>query len=325
MKSINNLFLGTLPTVRQLRYLVALREAGHFGRAADACAVTQSTLSAGIQDLEALLGVTLADRSRRQVSLTPLGHELAERAAGILMDLDGLMAQAREPRPPLTGPLRMGIIPTIAPFFVPRIFPALQNAYPDLAPVLREDRTADLLEALDAGRLDVALLALPYALSGLTVEVLFDDPLLLCRPCGQEPDGPVPLSHVEDVDLIVLEDGHCLRDQVLSACSLERARGLSPIQATSLHTLVPMLAHGLGHTLMPRMALDAGILSGMAVEAVEFADAAPVRQVALVWAGRSSRDTEFKLLAQFLRDSWTAGRDGTAPNPYSAAAVTTGS
>ncbi len=293
-----------LPTVRQLRYLVALHEAGHFGRAAEACAVTQSTLSAGIQDLEALLGSPLADRSRRQVSLTPLGLQVAERAGGILVDLETLVADAKAPRLPLTGPLRIGVIPTVAPFLLPMVFGGLRERYPDLRPVLREDRTADLVDALEAGRLDVLLLALPFTLPGLAVEVLFDDPLMLCRPEGATPPGPVPLAQVEETDLLLLEDGHCLRDQVLSACSLDRTQGLSPIQATSLHTLVPMLALGLGHTLIPSMAVEAGLLHGAGVEAVGFSDAGPVRQIALAWPARSARADEFQLLGVCLREAW---------------------
>ncbi len=302
-----------LPTVRQLRYLVALREAGHFGRAAEACAVTQSTLSAGIQDLEALLGGLLADRSRRQVCLTPLGLSVAERAAAVLQDLEDLVLLAREPRAPLTGPLRLGVIPTIAPFLLPTLFRHLRTAHPDLQPVLREDRTAALVEELEAGRLDVLLLALPYALPGMTVEPLFEDPLLLCRPAGAAPKGPVELAQVEESQLILLEDGHCLRDQVLSACALDRTRSLSPIQATSLHTLVPMLAHGLGQTLVPRMALEAGLLTGADVEAVDFVDAHPVREIALAWPQRSARADEFRMLADVLRAAASGAGDPARP------------
>ncbi len=295
-----------LPTVRQLRYLVALREAEHFGRAAEACAVTQSTLSAGIQDLEALLGAPIADRSRRQVSLTPLGLQVAEQAVGLLADLEQMVAAARAPRQPLTGPLRIGVIPTIAPFLLPTVFGPLRQGYPDLQAVFREDRTADLVDALEAGRLDVLLLALPYPLAGLAVETLFDDPLMLCRPVGSVPPGPVPLAHVEEHDLLLLEDGHCLRDQVLSACSLDRTRAHSPIQATSLHTLVPMLGLGLGHTLIPAMAINAGLLKGVDVEVVGFSDAGPARQIALAWPARSSRADEFRLLGDCLRQAWDA-------------------
>ncbi len=300
------------PTLRQLRYLVALADAGHFGRAAEASAVTQSTLSTGIQDLEQILGTALVDRSRRQAALTPAGEEAVLRARRILADVEELASAMRAGRAPLSGPLRLGVIPTVAPFFLPRILPALRTSFPALKLFLREDQTLRLIEQLDAGRLDVLVLALPFEHPAIETLDLFTDPFRLCR--RPEPHAPAPtVEALNPAQMLLLEDGHCLRDHVMTACRLAGRGTLNTFQATSLHTLVHMVDSGLGLTLVPQMALDAGILEPTGLEAVAFDGEDPARAIGLAWRKRSSRADEFAMLGEALRGAWadTATRDLT--------------
>ncbi len=293
-----------IPTLKQLRYLVTLADMGHFGRAADACAVTQSTLSSGIQDLEATLDVRLVDRTRRQVALTPVGAEVVERARRLLSDAEDLVAVAQARRAPLSGSLRLGVIPTIAPFFLPRVLPVLRDRFADLKLFLREDQTARLIELLEANRLDVLILAFPYDHASLSVAHLFDDPFRLCRPQGTGAPAKPRLDSLNPADLLLLEDGHCLRDHILTACRVAGRGPLNTFQATSLHTLVHMVESGLGATLVPQMALESGILTGSTLEAVGFEDGDPARQIGLAWRRTSSRAAEYQLLAETLREAW---------------------
>ncbi len=294
------------PTLRQLRYLVTLSEVRHFGRAAEACAVSQSALSAGIQDLEDTLQVTLVDRSRRQVALTPAGEETADRARRILADIHDLVQTAQSGRAPLTGPLHLGVIPTIAPFFLPRVLPGLRARFPDLQLFLREDQTERLIDRLEQGRLDVLVMAFPYAHPGIATLPLFEDAFRLCRTAA--PTGPAPtLGGLNPADLLLLEDGHCLRDHVVAACRLSGRGPLNTFQATSLHTLVQMVENGLGATLVPEMAVNAGILSQTRLQAERFADAEPTREIGLAWRTPSARADEFTLLGQTLTDLWAQG------------------
>ncbi len=285
------------PTIKQLRYLAALAETGHFGRAADQCAVTQSTLSAGIQDLEEILDIRLVDRSRRQVTISAEGWDVVERARRILSDVDDLVASVQTQRAPLTGALRLGVIPTIAPFLLPKVLPVLRARFPKLELFLREDQTHRLIEQLETGRLDVLLLAFPFPHPDLTVCEMFDDPLLLCRQGGE--GGEMRLADLDPARLLLLEDGHCLRDQVIRACRIQGPRGVA-FQPTSLHTLVQMVASGLGSTLVPRMAVEAGLLDGTTLEAVGFEDATPARTIGLAWRPETPRGGEYRTLAGVL-------------------------
>ncbi len=294
------------PTIKQLRYLVALADRLHFGRAARACHVSQSTLSAGIQELEALLDADLVDRNRRRVSLTPLGEQVVAQARRVLEEVERLCAIADSAREPLSGPLRLGIIPTIAPFLLPPLMPALRRAFPKLQLLLKEALSADLCRALLAGELDVVLYALPYRCGGVEEEPLFADPFYAAFPPGDDPlPERVPTEDLDGRTLLLLEEGHCLRDHALAACSLPGVDPAQSILGTSLLTLVHMVDNGLGVTLLPEMAIDGGILAGTGVRAVPLAESAAARTIGLIWRKGSPRREEFRRLAAFMRD-WHA-------------------
>lgn len=291
------------PTLRQLRYLVAVVDRCHFGQAATACNVSQSTLSAGIQELEDLLGAPLLERTKRTVVPTPLGRDLAERARSLLSGAEELVDLARAAREPMAGPLHLGVIPTIGPFLLPRALPHLREAYPKLQLYLREDQTARLLERLEAGELDVVLLALPYALGDLEVMDLGEDRFSVVYPAGHElpqTDSATP-ADIAGENLLLLEDGHCLRDQALAACELEGARRNAAFNGTSLHTLAQMVANDLGVTLMPQMALDAGIVRGLDVAIRPLSGKTPHRRIGLAWRRSSARKETFRLLGAALK------------------------
>lgn len=291
------------PTLRQLRYLVAVVDRCHFGQAASACNVSQSTLSAGIQELEDLLGATLLERTKRTVVPTPLGRDLAERARGLLSGAEELVDLARAAREPMAGPLHLGVIPTIGPFLLPRALPRLREAYPKLQLYLREDQTARLLERLEAGELDAVLLALPYALGDLEVMDLGEDRFSVVYPAGHvlpAADAATP-ADIAGENLLLLEDGHCLRDQALAACELEAARRNAAFNGTSLHTLAQMVANDLGVTLMPQMALDAGIVRGLDVAVRPLSGKAPHRRIGLAWRRSSARKETFHRLGEALK------------------------
>jgi len=294
------------PTLRQLRFLVAASDRCHFGRAAEDCLVSQSTLSAGIQEMEDLLGVRLLERTRRSVAPTAIGKEIAERAKEVLRHVEDLTRVARAARDPMSGPLLLGVIPTIGPFLVPRVMPGLREAFPKLKFYLHEEQTARLLEQLDAGEIDAAILALPYPLSGVDIMEIGQDPFRVVLPSDHRlaRAGVVGLQDIAAEDVLLLKEGHCMRDHALAACSLEGARRNTAFQGTSLYTLVQMVANGLGVTLLPQMALDAGILRGLPVSALPFEGEAPCRQICLVWRRAAGRSETFENLANGLKDMW---------------------
>jgi LysR family transcriptional regulator, hydrogen peroxide-inducible genes activator len=293
----------SLPSLRQLRQFVALAEHAHFGRAATACHVTQSTLSAGIKELETTLGATLVDRTKRHVVLTPLGREILERARRVLQDAEDLVRAAEAGRMPLSGQLQFGVIPTIGPFLLPRILPRLRKAHPKLQLYLTEDLTGRLLEDLHEGRVDVVLLALPYDDPRIETQILFDDTFQLVSRRDDPLAATDHLSsrHLDDAKLLLLRDGHCLRDHVLSACSVGAKRHLDAFEGTSLHTLVQMVDNGLGVTLLPQLAIDGGILKGTNLAATPLAEK-PARQIALAWRKGTARADEFRLLGRTITD-----------------------
>lgn len=291
------------PSLRQWQYLVSLAENRHFGHAAEACFVTQSTLSAGIQELETQLGAALVDRTKRKVVLTPLGEDLAGRARELLGQAEDMVLMARAASVPLSGPLRLGVIPTISPFLLPRVLPALRKRFPALRLFLREDLTARLIEQLQAGKLDLLLIALPYEGGALDTMTLFDDDFLVaCRedhPLARR--NAVKLDELSETPLLLLEDGHCLRDHALAACRLTPSPRHDGFAATSLHTLVQMVDSGLGITLLPRLALDAGILRGTDVTTRPLNDdGAASRQIGLAWRRGTQRAKEFTLFGEAL-------------------------
>ena len=292
-----------LPTLKQMQYLVALEEHGHFGRAAESCFVTQSTLSAGLRELESLIGVTLVERTRRVVRFTPLGVRIAHKARRVLREAEELADLARGAGKPLAGELRMGVIPTIAPFLLPRILPRLRGEWPELKLYLREETSAAACDSLQRGQLDCVLLALPYACGEVEAAELFDDRLFVAFPAGEidETLGAIDAHAIDETRLLLLEDGHCLKDHALAACNRPELRAEAAMLGTSLHTLVQMVDNGLGMTLLPEMALTAGILDGTGIIARPLDAAHPARRIALVWRRGSPREKEFRLMAEALR------------------------
>jgi LysR family hydrogen peroxide-inducible transcriptional activator len=293
-----------LPTLRQLQYLKLLADHGSFSRAADAAHVTQPTLSAGIQELEKILGAPVVDRARAGVILTAVGEEAVRRAGDILAQAEDLLQAAKSAGQPLAGRFRLGVIPTVAPFLLPRALPLLRERFPALRLYLREDLTHRLIAALRAGALDAALIALPYELAGLETAAVADDELLVALPPNHAliGDGAVSPDQLAGEDLILLEDGHCLREHALAACGLEppRAGVDGAFAATSLPTLVQMVGSGLGVTFLPAMAVAAG-LADHAPVAVRHLEREPSRQIVVCWRAGSSRRAEGRLLAETLR------------------------
>jgi LysR family hydrogen peroxide-inducible transcriptional activator len=292
-----------LPTIKQLQYLVALHEHGHFGRAADASNVSQSTLSAGIRELESLLGVTLVERSRRVVRFTPLGNAVVAKAHRLLREAEELSDLVQASGKPLAGELRMSVIPTIAPFLLPRILPRLRKERPQLRLYLREEVSGDAVESLHHGRADCVLLALPFATGEVEVEHISDDALYVAFPKDDPRDPPdaIPPAMIDPDQLLLLEDGHCLKEHALSACNRPELRGSAAMIGTSLHTLVQMVDNGLGMTMLPEMAIDAGILHDTSVVARPLKARHNTREIALIWRKNSPRAEEFRLLAKELR------------------------
>ena len=291
-----------LPTVKQLQYLVALRQHGHFGRAAESCFVTQSTLSAGLRELENLIGVTLVERTRRVVRFTPLGLRIADKALRVLREVEELTDMARAEGQPLSGELRMGVIPTIAPFLLPAMLPRLRGEWPNLKLFLREETSSAACDALHRGQLDCVLLALPYACGDVESASLFEDRLFVAFPRDEVPrDALIEPRSIDEHRLLMLEDGHCLKDHALLACNRPEIRAEAMMMGTSLHTLVQMVDNGLGLTFIPEMAIDAGILEGTRVDARPLKSDRGARQIALLWRRSSPREEEFQLLATSLR------------------------
>ncbi|WP_294123958.1 hydrogen peroxide-inducible genes activator [Sphingomonas sp.] len=291
-----------LPTIKQLQYLVALRQHGHFGKAADACFVTQSTLSAGLRELETLLGVTLVERTRRVVRFTPLGQKVSDKAIRVIRESEELTDIARIEGQPLHGELRMGVIPTIAPFLLPTMLPRLRSQWPKLKLYLREETSQAACDALHRGHLDCVLLAIPFACGEVDTAMLFDDQLYIAYPRGEAPvELLVAAETIDEARMLLLEDGHCLKDHALAACNRPELRAEATMMGTSLHTLVQMVDNGLGLTFVPQMAIEAGILEGTNVDARQLQSTHGFRRIALVWRRSSPREEEFQLLAEALR------------------------
>ena len=294
--------MPALPSLRQLSYLVELADRLNFRAAAEAQFVTQSTLSAGIKELETHLGTQLVERDKRSVRLTAVGEEVVGRARALLAGAADLAETARSAAAPLSGLLRFGAIPTIAPFLLPGVLPPLRRAHPDLKLYLREDLTERLIERLRAGTLDVALIALPYDTRDLYVRELFKDEFWYVAreddPLAREKE--VVLRKLDAGAVLLLEEGHCLREHAIAACGPRRGTGDSSIEATSLYTLIQMVEGGLGVTLLPEITLKAGILKGARLIARPFAPPAPSRTLALVARRTSPRRRDVDLLAEII-------------------------
>jgi LysR family hydrogen peroxide-inducible transcriptional activator len=304
------------PTLQQLTYLVAVEDHRHFGKAAEACFVSQPALSAQIRELERRLGVTLFERGNRQVLPTSVGATVIERARGVLRDMDELVAAARLDPSEMRGPLALGVIPTMAPYLLPGLLPVLTNAHRGVELHLHELKTSEILRMLREGGLDLGLLALPVAGEDLVQVPLAEDPFVLALPENHPlaGTGPVALSVVADLPVILLEEGHCLRDQALSVCRLVGTHA-AEMQATGMPTLCQMVATGLGVTLLPTSAVALEARPGTGLTTRPFADPVPTRTIGLVWRRTSPNDTLYCELGELLATELAGrGRGQDAPD-----------
>lgn len=294
--------MAALPSLRQLRYFVAVAQELNFTRAAEVCFVGQSTLSAGLKELEDVLGVRLVERDRQNVAITPIGIEILERAMVILASSQDLVEYASASGEPMVGTIRLGVIPTIAPFLLPNVLPDIREHYPKLKIALREDLTANLLARLADHQLDFALIALPYDTSGLLVKELFVDEFWLVAgendPAFKGKEIHLPPKMAER--LLLLEEGHCLRDHTMQACKHSDIRNAEGMEATSLLTLLQMVESGMGIALLPEMAVKGGILNGTTLTARPLAPPAPKRVIALVARLSTAHHDEFQALAHSI-------------------------
>jgi len=290
-------------TLRHLRYFEALSRHRHFRRAAEECSVTQPALSMQMQEFEALLGTVLIERRRGDVQLTEMGHEVARRAREILVAARDLMEYARTRQEVLSGPLQLGIIPSIAPYVLPRILPEITEAYPALSLNIRETLTAQLLDELVAGRVDVVLMSLPIDHPDIDAVPLFDDNFLLAMPATEDmPAHQRPQPEALDLKrLLLLEEGHCLREQALTFCGMPGTTQRQQFGASSLATIVQLVANGYGLTLVPEIAVPVEVGQDARIRLVRFADPEPYRTIGLAWRRNSSRRRDFEALAAIIR------------------------
>lgn len=290
------------PTLRQLEYFVAVAERSSFSKAAESCFVRQPSLSAQIAQLEALLGVTLFERDRRGVQLTPAGRALLPGARETLASCDRFSQLARSLGAPLTGPLRLGVIPTIGAYLLPKVLPAVSRSFPALQLFLREDMTYRLLEQLEEGKLDLLLLAVDIDLGGVTTHPLFSDPFLVAVSESDELAGlkEASLSDLEGRDVLLLDEGHCLRDQALPLCTAAGAEEPGGFRASSLGTITQMVAGGLGITLLPELAVERELAAVPGLRVISFGADGPSRSVGLAWRTSSPRAEEYRTLGETL-------------------------
>ncbi len=290
--------------LRDLSYLVALAEYRHFGRAAEASFVSQPTLSTQIRKLEDELGVALVERTPRKVLLTETGREIARRARAVLSQVDEIKSIAQRTRDPESGTIRLGIFPTLGPYLLPHVIPRLRERFPRLELLLREEKTEQVLHMLREGTLDAGILALPVHDDSLHTEFLFEEPFVLAVPSGHELAGRRSL-HMDDLsqqNLLLLEDGHCLRDQALEVCHLAGAGERTGFRATSLETLRQMVSANVGITLLPALAVKPPIAQSPNVALIEFEAPAPSRRIAMLWRKSSAMTPFFEALAAVIRD-----------------------
>jgi len=296
-----------LPSVKQLQYLIAVNETHHFGKAAEKCFVTQSALSTGIRELENMLGVNLFERSRKQISTTLLGEQLGAQAQTILSELSKFIEMAEHNSAPLSGPLRLGVIPTITPFLLPPLLPKLREKFENLEFFLAEGLTGELQEMLASGNIDAMLVALPHDLPGTTQLELFKDPLMLAyRENTQllEPENWTPSDESLE-SLMLLEDGHCLQQHAIDMLSGSGKLQINPFTASSLSTLLHMVESDLGFSLLPSMAQGSPLLRGVGIKLQPMSEelaAASNRSIALVWRENSVRDEDFRVIGEYITD-----------------------
>lgn len=289
------------PTLRQLEYLIALENEKSFSKAATYCSVTQSTLSAGIKDLEEILAQQLVNRAGRTITLTALGSDIADKARKILGDVDAVVARANQMQTPLSGTLRLGVIPTIAPYFLPNILPYLQEEFPALELQLYEDLSARLVTQLHKRQIDAALIAFPYDTEGLECHDLFEEPFYMATPQSKELPKNISIQDIKPEELLLLEDGHCLRDHALSACALQLPAQRKTFSATSLATLIQMVGHGYGITLLPEMVVKHAPMPDT-ISLIPFKNPKPTRQIGIAWDNNHPQKRDLLELLGALRD-----------------------
>lgn len=288
------------PTIKQLKYLLAIKKEGSFSRAAESCYITQSTLSAGIKELETILGQTLVNRTGRQITLTAFGEDIAQSAREILDKVTLITEKSKKAEAPLSGPLRLGIIPTIAPYLLPDLLTICQEHFPELTLQIHEDLSERLVTQLQKSHLDILLMAFPFNTPGMAQFPLYEEEFMIACPRDQKIKDKISINDLDDTSLLLLEDGHCLRDHALSACKIDTGtQNKKPFNATSLPTLIQMVGHGYGMTLLPRMAAQSSNLPSN-IRTVEFKTPKPTRQIGLAWNKGHRKSEEYTLLAQTL-------------------------
>jgi LysR family hydrogen peroxide-inducible transcriptional activator len=292
--------MAQIPTLRQLRYFLAVAETLSFSKAAAACNVTQSTLSGGLQDLEKILDEKLFERTSRDVALTPTGRDLLPAARDLLSKAEDFVQKARHNRPPLSSALTLGVIPTIAPYLLPDLLPGLQRDFPELDLHLREDLTGRLLGDLEKGNIDAVLMAFPYEADTLETKMLWEEPFFLVSAGAQMTHtAQASLQDLDTQDVLLLDDGHCLRDHAIAACRLKSSVQRKTFGATSLPTLIQMVQHGYGVTLLPAMAINPKTMpQGLSLQ--RFAAPQPTGTIGLAWRKGSPRAAEFQVLGDFV-------------------------
>jgi len=291
--------------LRDLHYLVAVADHRHFGRAAEACYVSQPTLSTQLKKLEAELGVELIERNPRHITLTAAGERIVERARNVLREADNIREIARRARDPESGSLRIGLFPTLGPYLLPHLIPRIHARFPHLELLLVEEKTEEVLQRLRDGKLDVAVLALPIPDDQLHQELLFEEDFVLAVPVDHPLAavvGPAPSTVLSGEKVLLLEDGHCLREQALAVCRLSGAAERSGFRATSLETLRQMVAAGVGVTLLPRLSVRPPVPPSEDIRLIEFAEPVPSRQIAMFWRETSAYRDFLPELAELFRD-----------------------
>ncbi len=288
------------PTLRQLDYLIAIAEHKSFSKAAQACHISQSSFSLGIQDLETAIGHPLIDRTRRQPALTKLGAEMVKDARGIMDYMEFMRERVKNMSEPMTGQLRFGVIPTIAPYLLPRIINEISNRYPKIEWQIDEDLTHRLLSKINDGKLDILLLALPYDTPELEQMHLFDEAFYYATPSFLPVEKTLTINDIEPDDLLLLKDGHCLRDHALNACNIQSPLIERAFSATSMPTLLHMVSAGFGATLIPEMAVKSGALPPN-VTATSFETPRPCREIGLAWRKKSLLSKEYQELGKIIR------------------------
>lgn len=293
-----------LPSTKQLQYLTALAQTKHFSKAADLCNVTQSTLSAGIKELEVVFGVTLAERTKRSVIMTPIGIEIAQRAEKLIADAESMMALTAAKQATLSGSLQLGVIPTIAPYLLPKLLPKLRQQHPQLNLGLRETRTDVLVQEVLNGKIDLALLALPASDNKLFEQPLFEDEFVLVTPKDHAlaNQKTIDATTIMNEKLLLLEEGHCFRDQAIQFCATQGVtNGFSTLGATSLATISQMVSAEFGLTLLPQMAVEKEIAGNKTLTTRPFKNPQPARTIGLIWRKTTPRLADFHALGSLVK------------------------